>query len=146
MKRIACGALLLCSLHVDAQSLPLLGKSSVDDIVRAMTMEEKISLLMGAFSDDSVLGADMLKPLQELKAFAKTHVLAPRESETVELMVKADDLSSFSEEDSAWVRENGTYKFRIGASSRDIRLTRDTDVTGKVWTGIYPVAELIVCH
>lgn len=85
----------------------------------------------------SAPGTDMPKPLQELKAFAKTRLLAPGESETVELTVKADDLSSFSEEDSAWVRENGTYKFRIGASSRDIRLTRDTDVTGKVVERVY---------
>lgn len=87
----------------------------------------------------SAPGIDMPKPLQELKAFAKTLLLAPGESETMVLTVKADDLASFSEEDSAWVRENGVYKFRIGASSQDIRLTEDVEIAGKVVSKVYPL-------
>lgn len=82
-------------------------------------------------------GADMPKPVQELKGFVKTRLLAPGESETVVLNVKANDLASFSEEDSAWVREHGVYQFRIGASSRDIRLVQEADIRGKVVEQVY---------
>ncbi len=71
---------------------------------------------------------DMDKPVQELKAYAKTTLLEPGQSETLELTTPISDLASFSEERSAWLVEAGTYTLRIGASSRDIRTTLTTDV------------------
>ena len=85
----------------------------------------------------SAPGKDMPKPAKELKAFTKTRLLAPGESETVTLTLKADDLASFSETESAWVREGGVYHFLLGASSRDIKLTQDTEVQGKVVERVY---------
>lgn len=76
----------------------------------------------------SAPGKDMDKPVQELKAFAKTAALKPGENETVTLTVLVSDLASFSEERSAWLVEAGTYALRIGASSRDIRTTLTVDV------------------
>ena len=61
------------------------------------------------------------KPAQELKAYAKTGVLAPGATETVTLTIPVADLASFSEAESAWVVDGGQYKLHIGASSRDIR-------------------------
>lgn len=87
----------------------------------------------------SAPGQDMPKPAQELKAFAKTRLLEPGESERVTLTVNADDLASFSEDESAWVRENGIYEFHLGASSRDIRLKENVEVIGKIVERVYPL-------
>ena len=63
------------------------------------------------------------KPAKELKAYAKTKQLKPGESETLTLLVKAEDLASFDEDASAWVVTEGEYQFLIGASSQDIKAT-----------------------
>ena len=61
------------------------------------------------------------KPAQELKAFAKTRELQPGESETLTMTLLKRDLASFDEAGSQWLTEAGTYSFRIGFSSRDIK-------------------------
>ena len=63
------------------------------------------------------------KPAQELKAFAKTRELQPGESQTLTMTIPVRDLASFDEAGSQWLTEAGTYTFRIGASSRDIKAT-----------------------
>ena len=63
------------------------------------------------------------KPCQELKAFAKTRELKPGESQTVTMSLLLRDLASFDEAGSQWLTEAGTYTFRIGANSRDIKAT-----------------------
>jgi len=61
------------------------------------------------------------KPNQELKAFGKTSLLQPGQSEEVILSFKRRDLASFSEKESAWISEAGDYTLCVGASSQDIR-------------------------
>ena len=61
------------------------------------------------------------KPAQELKAFAKTRELKPGESQTLTMQMARRDLASFDEANSQWITEAGTYTFRIGFSSRDIK-------------------------
>ena len=61
------------------------------------------------------------KPARELKAFAKTKLLAPSESETLTMKVSAYELASFNEEHSAWETTAGEYKVLFGASVADIR-------------------------
>ena len=63
------------------------------------------------------------KPAKELKAFAKTKLLKPGESETLNLIIKTEDLASFDEATSAWVVAEGEYQFLVGASSQDIKST-----------------------
>lgn len=63
------------------------------------------------------------KPVQELKGFAKTRSLQPGESQTLTIIIPVRDLASFDEAGSQWLTEAGTYTFRIGASSRDIKAT-----------------------
>lgn len=72
--------------------------------------------------------AQMDKPEKELKAFAKTKTLEPGETATVTLTVNAVDLASYDEASSSWVVDAGTYKFLVGASSRDIKAALDADV------------------
>ena len=57
------------------------------------------------------------QPYQELRGYAKTRELHARESEMLEITVRASDLSSFDETQSAYVLAAGTYWLRIGTSS-----------------------------
>ncbi len=68
------------------------------------------------------------KPVHELKAFAKTNELQPGESQVITLKVANEDLASFDEAKSAWVVDAGTYTFKVGASSRDIKAELKADV------------------
>ena len=61
------------------------------------------------------------KPVKELRAYGKTKVLEPGESQTLTLTFATADLASFDEAKSAWVVDAGSYNFLFGASSRDIR-------------------------
>lgn len=61
------------------------------------------------------------KPAKELKAFAKTKLLQPGESERVTLRFNAYDLASFHPDVNAWVTEKGKYKVSISSSLHDIR-------------------------
>ena len=63
------------------------------------------------------------KPARELKAFAKTKMLAPCESETLTMNVSAYEMASFNEEHSAWETAAGSYQVLFGASVADIRCT-----------------------
>ena len=71
------------------------------------------------------------KPTHELKACVKTRTLKPNEKQTVTLTVKATDLASFNETKSAWVVNEGTYRFLLGTSSRDIRATLSADIKAR---------------
>ena len=63
------------------------------------------------------------KPVKELKAFAKTGLLEPGESQVVKLSLDPRLLCSFDRESSSWVAEAGRYQVQVGTSSRDIRQT-----------------------
>ena len=85
------------------------------------------------------------KPSQELKAFAKTSILQPNESQTLTMTVCKSDLASFNEKASAWIVDSGTYLFKIGASSRDIKGIIAVKVNGmkiKVHDVLKPVVKL----
>ena len=74
------------------------------------------------------------KPAKELKAFAKTRLLAPDETETVTMTVKAADLASFDEAASAWVVAEGEYQFLIAASAQDVKSTLKAKVKAQQTT------------
>lgn len=92
-------------------------------------------------------GKTMVKPQKELKAFAKTKILAPGESEVVRLVVGLSELASFDEQASCWAVESGRYLAIWGSSSRDCRLkqsfTLRQAVTGEeVHRVLLPVRQL----
>ena len=82
----------------------------------------------------SAPSAKLEKPSVELRAFAKTKLLAPGQSETLVFSLGAADLASFDPAASAWIAEAGTYTVKIGASVLDIKqsatfeLKKDTTV------------------
>lgn len=72
------------------------------------------------------------KPSEELKGFGKTKILKPGESETITFTLKAKDLASFVDAQSAWIAEKGTYTVKVGASSKDIKLTKEFTVASDI--------------
>ncbi len=61
------------------------------------------------------------KPVKELKAFAKTRLLKPGESEKLRMVIKRHQLGSWSEAQHGWQVDGGTYTFSFAASSADIK-------------------------
>jgi beta-glucosidase len=74
------------------------------------------------------------KPTVELKAFAKTRVLQPGQSQTVSFTINAVDLVSFDTGRSAWIADAGKYSVKIGASSEDIKQAADFSVAKEIVT------------
>ena len=67
----------------------------------------------------SAPGRDMDKPERELKAFAKTPLLQPGESCTVELFVPQESLASWDESAGAWALERGRYRLIAARNAAD---------------------------
>ena len=73
--------------------------------------------------------AEIFRPAQELKAFAKVQ-LAAEESKTVTLTLDDKAFRYWNTRTDSWEVEGGTYELRVGASSADIRLTAAVEVIG----------------
>ena len=74
-------------------------------------------------------GAEIFRPAQELKAFARVP-LAAGESRTVTLPLDDKAFRYWNTSTDGWEIEGGRYEVRVGASSADIRLTADVDIRG----------------
>jgi beta-glucosidase len=68
----------------------------------------------------SAPGKSLNKPVRELKAFAKTNLLQPGESQAITLKLSGKDLASFDETISGWAIEAGQYSAYITGSPNDI--------------------------
>lgn len=63
------------------------------------------------------------KEYRRLCGFGKTKLLAPGESEELQIRIPAKNLASFSEEESAWVVEKGQYGIWVGNSSVSLEVS-----------------------
>jgi len=72
------------------------------------------------------------KPRNELKAFAKTKLLKPGESQTINFELTSKDLASFDPTSSSWIADAGTYSLNIGSSSADIKASRKIELSKDV--------------
>lgn len=65
----------------------------------------------------------MIHPEVELKAFGKTNLLRPKETQTIKLRFTNYDIASFDETNSQWLLTEGTYNVVIGRSA-DEKITK----------------------
>jgi len=72
------------------------------------------------------------KEYQSLAAFAKTSMLAPGESQTVELCFDFSSLASYREADGTFVLDPGAYLLRLGNSSRNTAVVGALDLEREV--------------
>ena len=71
------------------------------------------------------------KPVRQLAAFKKVFIQRG-ETRTVEFKLDRRAFAYYNVNIGDWHVESGTYKIEIGASSRDIRATREIEVTSKM--------------
>jgi beta-glucosidase len=83
---------------------------------------------------------DIDKPVEELKAFGKTHMLQPGQSQALSFTLTAPDLASFHTATQEWIAEAGAYKVMIGASATDIRASAEFTLAKPIVTEhVHPV-------
>ena len=78
----------------------------------------------------------MFRPEQELKGFAKVS-LNPGEEKEVSISMNDRSFGVWSIAENDWIVEPGDYEIRIGASSRDIRLTGSVAKSGAATANPY---------
>jgi beta-glucosidase len=71
----------------------------------------------------SAPGIKMDKPIKELKAFAKTKLLQPGESQTLSFDLTSADLASFNTASSTWITEAGDYLISFGNAEQNFAST-----------------------
>jgi beta-glucosidase len=74
----------------------------------------------------------LAKPESELKAFAKTRLLASGQSQTLTFTLTAEDLASYHTATESWITDAGTYSARVGASALAIKQTATFQVPKQV--------------
>jgi beta-glucosidase len=79
----------------------------------------------------SLPGSTVQRAARELKAFASV-ALAAGETREIVLTVRRDDLAYWSVRAQRWIVEGGAYAFDVAASSRDLRVQAQVEVTGDV--------------
>lgn len=72
------------------------------------------------------------KPTKELKAFHKTGLLQPGQSEIVAISIKPSDLASYYTSKASWIADKGSYNFLVGASVDDVKLTKSIELLNEI--------------
>ena len=135
--------------HFDRENLPVLfpfgyGLSYTSFQIRQRSVREETNSLELAVSVQNTGGTyagketvqvyatfpqtGMEKEKKRLVGFAKTKCLLPGEIQQLEIKIPKNMLASFSEEQSAWYLEAGTYGIWIGADSQKLEQAWKFDV------------------
>jgi beta-glucosidase len=97
------------------------------------TFKDKLKVTITVTNSGKVAGKEIVqlylsaptnqlnKPESELKAFGKTKLMQPNESQTLTFNISTADLASFNPTKSAWIADAGRYTIKIGSSSLDIK-------------------------
>jgi beta-glucosidase len=108
------------------------------------TFNDKITITVSVKNTGKVAGkevaelylaapdAQLEKPAEELKGFAKSRLLQPGESQELTFVLDAKSLASFRSGISAWVADHGDYEVRIGNSLKNILLKSSFHVPGDI--------------
>lgn len=106
---------------------------SFTEPVVSITAKGRITVSVSVTNTGSVPGKEVVQlysssprpvsidPERELRAFAKTILLRPGESQTIRFNLSKEDLAHFNESTSSWETASGNYIFRIGTSVKDIK-------------------------
>lgn len=78
--------------------------------------------------------SNIVKPAEELKAFAKSKLLKPGESQTFNFVFTPAQLASFHTEQAAWMADAGKYTIKVGNSSENIIQTATFQLPEQVIT------------
>ena len=78
---------------------------------------EVVQLYVGKPSVDG-----LLMPAKELKAFTKTKLLNPGETQTVEMVVPCSELATWMAAENKWNVASGEYTISVAANVEDVRL------------------------
>lgn len=110
------------------------------------TMSKNISASLTITNTGKVAGKEIVqlylsapkgkvdKPNEELKAFAKTNLLQPGQSQTINFTLSPTDLASYNTDESSWIADGGKYTIKIGSSSEQIKQTADFTLAAPVTT------------
>lgn len=71
--------------------------------------------------------SSVIRPVKELKGFKKIF-LKPGQKETITIPVKVSDFAYYDDNKMEWIVELGEFEIMVGASSRDIKLTKKIHV------------------
>lgn len=106
---------------------------SYDDVKVAKDTDGNISVDVTVTNTGSCAGKEVvqvyvsapnnkenIKPLKELKAFAKTNLLQPNQQQTLHMTITPQDLASWNEATHQWQTDNGEYTIHVGTSSANI--------------------------
>ena len=64
--------------------------------------------------------SQVIRPVKELRSFAKTNRIKPGQTQDISIVFSIEDLAYFEESEDAWKLEKETYTLHLGTSSRDI--------------------------
>jgi beta-glucosidase len=95
----------------------------------------------------SAPGGKLKKPAKELKAFAKSKLLAPGEKQILGFTLTPYEYASFDAGNSAWIVESGDYTISLGSSSADLPLIgkfrqKTAETVLKTHTALAPTVEI----
>ena len=114
---------------------------SVQADANAVAVSVRVTNTGSAYSGKEVVqiyfsapDGELEKPYQELVAYAKTDVIAPGRSQTVDITFPTTEMASYSEERAAYILEAGDYIIRVGNSSRNTAVAAVISLDGTVVT------------
>ena len=111
--------------YTDFEYGPMEAKMENDTINISLNIKN-----IGAFPGKEVvqfytkkINSTIERPLQELKAFAKTKLIKSGEDTRISVKIAIKELSYWDEKINNWSIENGSYTINAGASSRNFKQT-----------------------